>query len=188
MLLLSLPFDVSALILSPPSLLSVAIAEEEEEYYLKHDSAAKFQFNYNRVTAMSHQYPEINFRDDKIDPFNIAPGEGKSPMSILQDPEWDLKSFPHLDPTGKNGMYCEREVKLTELQFIEQRLKNINPVFSQSSSYLYALLSLIENLQLKRGIDVSVQRGSKWRKEDGSFGYKQLAAFSVFDNVSGSIR
>ena len=47
-------------------------AEKEEEYYLKHDSAAKFQFNYNRVTAFANDNPEIHLEE----PLTLAPGEG----------------------------------------------------------------------------------------------------------------
>ena len=48
-------------------------AQEDEEEYLKNDASGKFQFNYNRVTAFSNNYPEIQFSDE---PLILAPGEG----------------------------------------------------------------------------------------------------------------
>ena len=48
-------------------------AEEDEEEYLKVDPSGKYQFNYNRVTAFSNNYPEIHVSDQ---PLVIAPGEG----------------------------------------------------------------------------------------------------------------
>ena len=49
-------------------------AQEDEEEYLRVDASGKFQFNYNRVTAFSNNYPEIHVGDQ---PLIIAPGEGK---------------------------------------------------------------------------------------------------------------
>ena len=50
--------------------------ETDEEYYLKHDCVGRFQFNYNRTTAMSHDTPEMNVRDPDA-PIIISPGEGR---------------------------------------------------------------------------------------------------------------
>ena len=49
-------------------------AQEDEEEYLRVDASAKFQFNYNKVTAFANNYPEINVGDQ---PLIISPGEGK---------------------------------------------------------------------------------------------------------------
>ena len=48
-------------------------AQEDEEEYLKVDASGKYQFNYNKVTAFSNNYPEIHVSDQ---PLIIAPGEG----------------------------------------------------------------------------------------------------------------
>ena len=48
-------------------------AQEDEEEYLRVDASSKFQFNYNKVTAFSNNYPEIHASDQ---PLVIAPGEG----------------------------------------------------------------------------------------------------------------
>ena len=47
--------------------------DDDEAEYLKLDPAGRFQFNYNRVTGLSNNYPEIYVRDQ---PHTIAPGEG----------------------------------------------------------------------------------------------------------------
>ena len=57
---------------------------------------------------------------------------------MLSDPEWDMKSHPHLDPTGQNNLNCDRKVKLSAVQFFEQRIKNINPSFAATSSFVFA--------------------------------------------------
>ena len=57
---------------------------------------------------------------------------------MLEDTEWDMKSHPYLDPSGSNNMNADREVKLSPVQFVEQRLKNVNPGFSQVASFVFA--------------------------------------------------
>ena len=104
------------------------------------------------------------------------------------DTEWDMKSFAFLDPTGKNSMNKDRKVKLTNLQFIEQRLLNVNNTFSKCMSFLYAVLGWIEHLQLSSRINMSVQRGSKRRKAEGGYEYGLNDAFQIFDTISNSIR
>ena len=105
------------------------------------------------------------------------------------DTEWDMKGFAFLDPTGENNMNNEnRDVRLTNLQFVEQRLLNVNTNFASCLSFLYACLAHIENLQLTSRINMSVQRGSKRKKADGGYEYGNHDAFQVFDSISNSIR
>ena len=113
---------------------------------------------------------------------------GKSPISLLQDPEWDMGSHPHLDPTGENNLNRERKVKLSNVQFAEQRMKNVNPIFRNTKSFMFALLSYIENKQLSSNINLSVQRGFKKTGLDGSVKYQMQDYFQVLDNVSGTPR
>ena len=113
---------------------------------------------------------------------------GKIPHGILQNPFWDMKTHPHLDPTGNNSLNKTRKVKLSNLQFCDQRLKNFNPVFANSISFLMTILSYIQTKQLNNQINISVQRGHKKKKADGSVSYFLEDAFAVFDNVSGSPR
>ena len=100
-----------------------------------------------------------------------------------------MKGFGFLDPTGENNMNNEdREVRLTNLQFVEQRLLNFNTNFASCLSFLYACLAHIENQQLTSRINMSVQRGSKRKKADGGYEYGNHDAFQVFDSISNSIR
>ena len=114
---------------------------------------------------------------------------GKIPISQLMDTEWDMKGFAFLDPTGENNMNNEeREVRLTNLQFVEQRLLNVNDTFAQCPSFLYACLAHIENQQLTKRINMSVQRGSKRKRTDGGYEYGLQDAFQLFDTISNSVR
>ena len=82
-------------------------------------------------------------------------------------------------------MNRHRKVKLTNTQFAKQRLTNVNQIFRKTKSYLYCLLSYIENKQLTNNINLSVQRGIK---KNGSMEYQSHDSFSVLDNVSGTPR
>ena len=104
------------------------------------------------------------------------------------DTEWDMKGFAFLDPTGENSMNHLRKVKLTNLQFIEQRLLNHNEKFSNCLSFLYACLAHIEHHQLSSRINMSCQRGSKRRTEGGGYEYGLQDAFQLFDTISNSVR
>ena len=102
---------------------------------------------------------------------------GKTPQSLMSDPEWDKKTHPWLDPTGENNMNKERRVKLSNIMFFDQRFRNINRMFANCLSFVYAAVSYIELKQMTDKINISVQRGA--RNEDG---------FQVFDNVKNTPR
>ena len=112
---------------------------------------------------------------------------GKRPVSMLTDNEWDLKSHPYLDPTGENNLNAEREVPLRNVQYIEQRIKNVNPAYATTISILFAFLNFIDMKQLTSRINMSVMRGTK-RVVDGMTSYGLDDAFQVFDNVTGTPR
>ena len=112
---------------------------------------------------------------------------GKRPVSMLMDDEWDLKSHPYLDPKGENNLNAEREVPLRNVQYIEQRIKNVNPAYATTISILFAFLNYIDMKQLTSRINVSVMRGTK-RVVNGMTSYGLDDAFQVFDNITGTPR
>ena len=96
----------------------IDIDEAEMQEYLTKDSAAKFQFDYNRNTCFTNDAPELDVQDK---PISVAPGQGKVPTCILLDKEWDSKTHPFLDPTGQNNLNHDRVVNLKPQQFFEQQ-------------------------------------------------------------------
>ena len=81
-----------------------------------------------------------------------------------------------------------RDVKLTNLQFVEQRLLNCNTSFARCTSFLYASLAFIELSQLSSRINVSVQRGARRKTAGGGIEYNLQDAFQIFDTISNSVR
>ena len=96
--------------------------DELQEKYMETDSIQKWKFNFNSVTTLVNDFPELEVKekttsDEKYDadnlntPIVVAPGEGKVPTNILEEDYWDVKSFPGLHPDGRNGLHEQRDVK-----------------------------------------------------------------------------
>ena len=132
--------------------------EKEDRDYLENDVISKQQFNYNKSSCLTNDVPGIEGADiNEI--ISVAPGEGKVPRSILTDPNWDLKSHPNLDPTGEFNLNAERSVKITNQQFFEQKIFNVDTRYSKSMSYIFAAINYIETKQLNDRINISFSRG-----------------------------
>ena len=156
--------------------------EREMEEYLSRDPVAKFQFDYNRNTCFVNEYPE---HDPNVS-VSIAPGEGKTPKSILMDTDWDMKAFPVLDPTGENSLNAKRERKLSYQQFFMQRLLNINRRFAESPSFMFAAVQYVEAKQLQSNLNIAFQRGRPTKSGNGVSRYTLDDPYSVMDNVKGT--
>ena len=113
---------------------------------------------------------------------------GKTPESLLSDPEWDKKTHAWLDPTGENNMNKDRRVKLSNIMFFDQRLRNIDRTFANCLSFVYAAVSYIELKQMTDKINISVQRGARKPRPDGTVEYRGDGGFQVFDNVKNTPR
>ncbi len=114
----------------------------------------------------------------------IAPGEGKIPINLLRDNNWDINAFPQLFPTGRFGFYQQRPIKISALQYFIQRLQNCDKRFSSYTPFVFSALYFIERQQLEQKINVSFKKGTVTHGnfmaiEDG---------FSVFDKIPGTPR
>ena len=103
------------------------------------------------------------------------------------DTEWDMKGFGFLDPTGENNMNKDRRVNLSNIMFFDQRIRNIDKKFANCLSFVYAAVSFIELKQMTDKINISVQRGARKPRQDGTVEYLD-SGFQVFDNVKNTPR
>ena len=162
--------------------------ENDIEEFLKKDSVAKFQFDYNRNTCFANDMPEISVNDKETPTLCIAPGEGKIPKDILQDKDWDMRAFPSLDPTGENSLNQTRKVKLSAQQFFQQRIFNIDRRFANCPSYIFAATQFIENKQLTGNMNITFNRGKATQAEDGGTTYSLHDPCTVLGNIKGTPR
>ena len=92
--------------------------DEFEQQRVMKDQIKKHQFDHNRHTAMTNNYPEAEVDDNgrKIDNEELAfaPAEGNYPTNILDEKDWDIKSWPTLHPDGKFGIHHKRKQRLTD--------------------------------------------------------------------------
>ena len=145
--------------------------EEEEEEYIKNDSIAKSQFNYNKSTCFSHNHPEISVEENTSEPVQVAPGQGKIPHDLLQEENLDVKSFPCFFPDGKNGKDEKRPVTLQDQAYWEQRILNVDQRCGTCPPYVFMAAAHTELKQMNRNINMSFQRGLERVNPDGSCVY-----------------
>ena len=50
------------------------------------------------------------------DQLEFAPAEGNYPTNLLQEKDWDIKSWPALHPDGEFGLHHKRKGRLTDQQ------------------------------------------------------------------------
>ena len=160
----------------------------EEEEYKKKDCVKKWQFEYNRSTCFSHNYPEINYKEDTSQEISVAPGEGKLPSNILEEKDWDLKSFPCLHPDGLNALQSERPIKLGDQDYFSQRILNKDTRFADNPAYVFAAIAYIEKKQMERNKGISFIRGKSVKDVNGTQTYTLDDPYSVLDNIKNTPR
>jgi len=88
----------------------------------------------------------------------IAPGEGKSPYSLLMDDHCEELAHPHLFPTGKFGYKVERDVNLSPSKYFNQRLLNYTQKFASDADYIFFAHQVIQQLKLKSQINIAMKK------------------------------
>ena len=116
----------------------------------------------------------------------IAPGEGQIPINILGMKNYDIKACPHLHPDGKNGVDQDRVVKMNTTSYIDQRLNNKNPAFSDCKGWLYSMASKLEKEQLESKMSLGYTKGTLKDNADGTQSYSLDDPFAVLDKISNS--
>ena len=70
------------------------------------DTIKKYQFDHNRNTCLTNNFPEacvdVNGKEvTSHEELIFAPAEGNYPTNILDEKDWDIKSWPILHPDGR---------------------------------------------------------------------------------------
>jgi hypothetical protein len=163
-------------------------ADDVEKDYITKDTIRKHQFDHNRNTCLTNNYPET-FVDENgrtvtnQEEFSFAPAEGSYPTNLLEEKDWDIKSWPALHPDGRYGLHHKRKVRLTEQQYFGQRILNKDQRFSKSPGYIFAAAAYTEKKQLMSKANISFMRGRKSINKEGTTQYDLDDAFTTFDGV-----
>ena len=75
---------------------------------------------------------------------NIAPGEGRHPVSLMNDEFCEELSFPTLFPRGRFGYRVERQVKISPTKYFNARLLHYSGRYAMNPEYLFFAQFLIE--------------------------------------------
>ena len=146
--LLSFNDDITSNDMEDPNLEEASTVLELQENPLdKH----RFQAN---ETALINNIPyQIN--DDNI---VIAPGQGKRPLSLINDENCEELAHPCLLPTGKFGFAADRVIKLSPVKYFNQRLLNYTQKFASDSDYIFYAHSLLQQLNLHSRINIAMKK------------------------------
>jgi len=137
---------------------------------------------------MANKYPEIEAVDATKD-IELAPGEGKTPKDMMQEVDWDIKAFPHLDNmNGRNGKDEEHSVRLTDQNYFIQQILNKDQIFAKSPTFKYAAVAYLEKKQLQRNINIAGTKGKKVDHADGNITYDLDNCYSVLDDIKNTSR
>lgn len=92
------------------------------------------------------------------DVFNLAPGEGKNPVKMLQDEGNEAKTFPCLFPSGHNSWNESRDIKITLSRYFHNRLMNADNRFAKDSNYIFFSQYMSELNQVIEKTQISVRK------------------------------
>ena len=97
--------------------------------------------------------------------FCIAPGEDSVPKYMLMDEKFERLAFPDLFPGGYGDFDVNivRERGLNLRRYVNQRLLNKDPRFSQNMEYIFAFQYATEIKQLRTDMQMALKR----RNNDG---------------------
>ena len=67
----------------------------------------------------------------------LAPGQEKTPVSVLNDEFCGEQTFPYLLPIGKFGYNAPRDIPISPARYFNQRLLSFNQWFASDADYIF---------------------------------------------------
>lgn len=92
------------------------------------------------------------------DVFDLAPGEGKNPVKLLQEEGNEAKTFPYLFPSGHNSWNEERDIRITLGRYFHNRLMNADNRFAKDSNYIFFSQYMSELNQVIEKTQISIRK------------------------------
>ena len=88
----------------------------------------------------------------------IAPGQGKTSVSILDDEFCEKQAFPYLLPKGKSDYSVLRDIPISPGPYFNQRLLNFNQYFASDADYIFFARSVYEQHHLRSSINFDMHK------------------------------
>ena len=163
---------------------------DQEEEDIVSDPVRRQHFKYNEYSTLVNGHPEIFLDDDgkRVANLDFAPAEGKIPTSFLNMKDWDTKSWPTLLPDGKFGRDHKRTVKLTNQNYFQQRLLNVDERFAKTPGWVFGAMSHVEAERLRNNANLTGFRGKRSERPGGQMSYVLNDPLTVFDKIKGTPR
>ncbi|XP_062607417.1 glutamic acid-rich protein-like [Saccostrea cucullata] len=98
---------------------------------------------------------------------SIAPGEGKTPVSLLTDDNNEVLAFPKLFPDGKFGFDTKRKIKLSLSRYINARLLHRDGRFARNSDYIFYTQHIRDLQHINGSISVALRKASSSKLNAG---------------------
>ena len=89
--------------------------------------------------------------------YNIAPGENKHPVSLMNDKLCEELAFPVLFPKGRFGYAAERQIKITPVKYFNARLLHHSGRFASNPEYLFFAQFIIEQKKVSDNINIALK-------------------------------
>ena len=90
--------------------------------------------------------------------YNIAPGENKHPVSLMNDKLCEELAFPVLFPKGRFGYTAERQIKITPVKYFNARLLHHSGRFASNPEYLFFAQFVIEQKKVSDNINIALKK------------------------------
>ena len=88
----------------------------------------------------------------------VTIGEGKKPVSILDNKFYEELCHPHLFPTGQYGYKVEREIPLAPSKYFNERLLHYTQRFASDNDYIFFAHTVLQKVQLSSQIDMAMKK------------------------------
>jgi len=88
--------------------------------------------------------------------YNIAPGENKHPVSLMNDKLCEELKFPVLFPKGRFGYTAERQIKITPVKYFNARLLHYSGRFASNPEYLFFARFIIQQKNVSDSINIAL--------------------------------
>ena len=102
------------------------------------------------------QPDDLSLQANKI--ISMAPGEGKRPINILTDKNFEEMSFPTLFPSGQFGLTHPRPVSLSAKKYFQRRILESGGKFASNIEYLFVGQFVSEWQQIRSSISVALRK------------------------------